>query len=231
MKSSRMFSEVLLHFGLKNIGGNFRTLKQRLEFDKIDYSHIPQGLGANRGRSVFKPEPIPYDKLFTQNSRHSRSTVKRRIILDKLLEYKCIICGLDPVWNNKPLTLILDHKNGIRDDHRMENLRFICPNCDIQNDTFGSKNIMKKHYNCESCGIHITKHSKSGLCRRCNDQQRKVFNRPSKEDLENMVDLEPITRIAKRYGITDKAVHKWCRSYNIRTKGVGYWSKLHAAKV
>lgn len=34
----------------------------------------------------------------------------------------------------------MDHKNGHNKDNRIENLRWVCPNCDRQLDTFGAKN-------------------------------------------------------------------------------------------
>lgn len=52
----------------------------------------------------------------------------------------CSICKLDAKWNNKPLTLILDHINGITNDWSIANLRLVCPNCDSQLLTFKSKN-------------------------------------------------------------------------------------------
>lgn len=43
-----------------------------------------------------------------------------------------------------PLIIIgveaLDHINGNNKDNRLENLRWVCPNCDRQLETFGSKN-------------------------------------------------------------------------------------------
>jgi hypothetical protein len=43
-------------------------------------------------------------------------------------------------WNGQPLKLQLDHINGINDDNRLENLRFICPNCHSQTITYAGKN-------------------------------------------------------------------------------------------
>ena len=43
--------------------------------------------------------------------------------------------GLD-----KKLSLQLDHINGINNDHRIENLRFLCPNCHSQTETYAGKN-------------------------------------------------------------------------------------------
>jgi hypothetical protein len=44
------------------------------------------------------------------------------------------------MWNNKNLTLQIDHINGIHSDNSISNLRFLCPNCHSQAETsFGSK--------------------------------------------------------------------------------------------
>ena len=46
-----------------------------------------------------------------------------------------------PFWNGKKLVFQLDHINGKRNDHRLENLRWLCPNCHSQTETYcGKKN-------------------------------------------------------------------------------------------
>lgn len=93
--------------------------------------------GFSKGMKRFVDEDI-----FTEDS-----LVKgiRYIVLSRnLVEYKCKICGLGPEWNNKKLILQLDHINGINTDHRLENLRFLCPNCHSQTETYGGKNKNKK---------------------------------------------------------------------------------------
>jgi hypothetical protein len=83
---------------------------------------------------------FPNEKLFVENSLTARGVIKKRIINQKLIDYKCSICNIDPVWNGKPMPLILDHINGINNDNRLENLRFVCSNCDTQLDTYKSRN-------------------------------------------------------------------------------------------
>jgi len=39
------------------------------------------------------------------------------------------------------LTLDIDHINGDWSDCKLNNLRFLCPNCHRQTDTFAGKNI------------------------------------------------------------------------------------------
>ncbi len=65
----------------------------------------------------------------------SRRCITINIQKYNLLEYKCDICSID-TWNGKKLPLDLDHINGINDDHRKDNLRYLCPNCHSQTDTF-----------------------------------------------------------------------------------------------
>lgn len=79
-------------------------------------------------------------KYFVENSPHARHAVKKYIIKYNLIEYICEQCKCDPIWKNKELVLVLDHINGINNDNRLENLRFLCPNCNSQTDTFCRKN-------------------------------------------------------------------------------------------
>jgi len=52
---------------------------------------------------------------------------------------RCSECGQGPVWNNKPLTLQLDHVDGDSDNNVLSNLRILCPHCHTQTETYGSK--------------------------------------------------------------------------------------------
>jgi hypothetical protein len=46
-----------------------------------------------------------------------------------------------PMWNGKPITLIVDHIDGCRHNNCLENLRLLCPNCNIQQPTRGKRHI------------------------------------------------------------------------------------------
>lgn len=106
-----------------------------------------QGIASHIIRCKKNPERVSgvitksTEEIFCENSTVARHIVKKRILSDYLIAYKCEICNCDPVWQGKPMPLILDHINGKNNDNRLENLRFICSNCDSQLDTYKSKNI------------------------------------------------------------------------------------------
>jgi len=51
-------------------------------------------------------------------------------------------------------------------------------------------------------------------------------NKPSKEELAKAVWETPTSKLALRYGVSDVAVAKWCRTYGIDKPPRGYWAKL-----
>ncbi|WP_200892372.1 hypothetical protein [Aliterella atlantica] len=53
---------------------------------------------------------------------------------------------------------------------------------------------------------------------------RKV-ERPFKEELEKLVWEKPTTQIAKDFGVSGKAIEKWCKGYEIDKPLRGYWMK------
>ena len=98
-------------------------------------------------------------KVFISNSSHPRHRVKERIIMERLLPYRCAVCGLKSRWQSKSLTLVLDHINGVNNDNRLQNLRFLCPNCNSQTNTFslGHRRMKnKRNTNHEARPVYVT---------------------------------------------------------------------------
>lgn len=83
-----------------------------------------------------------FSNVFVVNGMHGNSVINRIIKDYDIIPYDtCWMCGLSE-WINGKLILEIDHINGISNDHRIENLRFLCPNCHSQTETFRSKNII-----------------------------------------------------------------------------------------
>lgn len=107
-------------------------IKRRCEQLNISTEHFKQ-----TSNGVKK---IPLEDILIENSTYKNtSRLKERLIKENYLEYKCAICGNVGIWQDKPLTLQLDHINGNHQDNRLENLRLLCPNCHTQTETYGSK--------------------------------------------------------------------------------------------
>ncbi len=52
----------------------------------------------------------------------------------------------------------------------------------------------------------------------------------SRQELYNLVWAEPMITVCKRFGLTDNGLRKQCKSMDIPTPPVGYWSKLKHGK-
>ncbi len=134
------------------------------------------------------------------------------------------------------MSMILDHINGVRDDHRLENLRMVCPNCAATLDTHcGRRNRIHRakrqclrcdkafapgyaaqRYCSQRCGVRW---DRSDFRRKRRGQrglpkpaERKV-ERPPYEQLLEEIEATSYLAVGRRYGVSDNAVRKWVRWY------------------
>ena len=85
---------------------------------------------------------ITFDIVDILNGKHPQyptNKLKKRCIKDGILENKCIICGQLPKGEGKELVLHLDHIDGNKYNHDLDNIRILCPNCHTQTDTYSGK--------------------------------------------------------------------------------------------
>jgi Zn finger protein HypA/HybF involved in hydrogenase expression len=84
--------------------------------------------------------------MWIEGTYETKSRNFFRRYLTETQGYECSCCNISE-WNNKPIVLEVDHIDGNSENNRPENLRFICPNCHSQTDTYKARNIGKgRHY-------------------------------------------------------------------------------------
>ncbi len=230
------FAEVLNKMGQSsNSGSNRMLISLYSKEHNIKTEHF---YGKNNVRNA--------KDVFVENSNATQSTLRRYYKRGDYSEYKCAICGLPPFWNGQELTLTLDHINGKNNDNRLENLRWVCPNCDRQLPTYGTKR-KKRHTYCKQCGIEIAHSNKTSLCKKCYKNElysknnhtclicgtlvskeatyciscfhktSRKASRPEPLELAKMIVEQGFEATGKYFGVSGKAISKWCKASDIPT--------------
>lgn len=199
IKASKSLADVCRFLGIEISGSNYRYLHKRLfelgltyedcfEYKLVIRDHLNNLSGKQR---------ISDKKVFCKGSSVAQATLRKRA-RQTLFPYKCVDCGNEGKYNDKPLVLQLDHENGIRNDNRKENLKWRCPNCHSQTDTYSGRT---KYRN----GIRIDKRSK---------EHRKYVPKLNTRKVDHNLVLkkfeegESKSSIAKDLGVSQRAIAK-----------------------
>ena len=94
---------------------------------------------GGKGIKKNKPPSIPIKDIFNGIRSLTRWQFKNRLIKEGYKENKCEECGIS-TWNGKPLSIQLHHKDGNKNNNKLNNLEFLCPNCHSQTETFSGRN-------------------------------------------------------------------------------------------
>lgn len=209
IKESNNIAHLCKFFGMGIKGGNYNTIKRRILKENIDTSHFHNKKGE------FNSGWISKEKFLSElkNTKKQNGWIKKKIIEFKLIEYICKECNLQPFWNNKCLVLHLDHVNGNRNDNALNNLRFLCPNCHSQTETYSMGQRKEKQYYCIDCNDKIKK--KNVRCKKCGNIHRRKVMRPTDRELKELVDSNSLVFIGKKFGVSDNAIRKWCKDAQI----------------
>lgn len=212
--ASDSFSEVLRKLELRPAGSNHATLKREVIKYNIDYSHFSY-------KNKFKFNHIPNNKLSIdeilcvrdkQKSKLGRSTLLRAMKQNNIL-YVCNICNQLPLHNSQELILQIDHVDGNPWNNQLDNLRFLCPNCHSQTETYGIKNKGYIRHQYKKVKLKKTR-----------------INWPSNELLEKLLWEKPISYIAKELKICNSSVERRVKEQNINRPSSGYWGQHNRYK-
>jgi hypothetical protein len=106
------------------------------------------------------------------------------------------VCHIKPIHSFPEDTLV-----SIINDP--SNILILCPNCHWEHDRQYRKPKQEK----------------------VKKQRKRKVEWPTKEVLEKLLWEKPTTQISKQYGVSDKAVEKWTKKYNLTKPPRGYWAK------
>ena len=136
--------QVLGQIGLVPAGGNYKTVHSRIAKLGLDTSHFT-GAGWNVGlryRSFGRKAGL--EEILVENSPYAFTHgLRGRLIKEGWKEHRCEECNLIE-WRGCPIPLELHHNNGINNDHRIDNLQLLCPNCHAQTRNYRGKNQLKR---------------------------------------------------------------------------------------
>lgn len=116
-------------------GHSYRECRRKFGFSPATWHKA-----TLRGEITSRSQTMSIDDLLT--GPRNRGHVKQRLMRVGLLHNVCSECGLRE-WRAKPITMHIDHINGVRHDHRLENLRMLCPNCHSQTPTYSGRNMKR----------------------------------------------------------------------------------------
>jgi hypothetical protein len=204
-------AEVLKKLTMSITTNNYKSFHQNVRLYNIDTSHF-RGQSHLLGKINNIKTTIPLEKILIENSTYlGIAKLKIRLIKEGLLKYECYgdDCGIS-TWKGKKISLQLDHINGIHNDHRIENLRLLCPNCHSQTETFCGRNIKETDESKQQklCKCGAIKLKESETCRKCAATKREKINWPTDDDLLTMVKWQGYSGVAKKLGVSRTSIKK-----------------------
>jgi Zn finger protein HypA/HybF involved in hydrogenase expression len=139
VQSSISIREVLIKLNVSAHGGNYSVIKSYIKNLNIDTSHF-KGMGHSKGKNFGPKRPI--EEYLSNKHKITSHKLRQRLIREEYFEHKCSCCQ-NVLWNNKPIPLELEHKDGNHYNNNLDNLTLLCPNCHAQTSTYRGKNISK----------------------------------------------------------------------------------------
>jgi hypothetical protein len=221
--ASSSYAEVLRRLGLRAAGGNHRTVRKYVEdIWRIPTDHFEQ----HAALAAMPRRAVPLEEVLVEGSTYHRGHLKRRLLAEGIKRPVCEMCGQGEVWRGRRMALVLDHINGTHDDHRLENLRILCPNCNATLDTHCGRHKTRRHHDrpCPVCaavfrpttgGQRYCSASCAGRGERNRRAQlaRRRAERPAYEQLISEIETLGYAAVGRRYGVSDNAIRKWRRAY------------------
>lgn len=190
------------------------TLNSYLQKLGIEYKGITSQKGIKKNTNYKTAQE------YIQSSYVKSHRLLEKLIRDGIKQDKCEICGVT-YWQGIHLPLELHHKDCNHFNNDFDNLQILCPNChSIQEGNTGANTAKypkikkKQKKECPICKKNFI-NLESQMCCECYSFQQRKAERPSREELKQLIRNEAFTKIAKKYNVSDNAIRKWCKAENL----------------
>lgn len=216
VKGSFSYMEVLRRLGLKEAGGSHYHISKKIKEYGINTSHFKR-MAYNIGvvsKTAHTKESFIKERL-KLGTKINGTSLRKFLIKFGIKEHRCEKCN-NIEWNGELIPLEVDHIDGNHENNELSNLRFLCPNCHAQTETYCSKN--KKNYNTNdknnkstcSCGNH--KSPESDLCVKCSNKKERTrktkIDWPDKEEILERLKTSNFSKLGRELGVSDNAIRK-----------------------
>src|SRR3982751_114818 len=107
IEQSASLSDAVRTLGLRPVGGNHRTVKERSLAEGISLTRLLEGgrLASATKRAAATRRPLK--QVLVKDSNYSRFSLKQRLLREGILRNRCEMCGLGSSWNGRPIVLTL----------------------------------------------------------------------------------------------------------------------------
>lgn len=221
VNNSSSIKEIMRALGYKNTPYQYAGKAIKARMDKLNLT-----LDKTNAYDFLR---VPDEEMYCKGSL--RGGLRKRVLKDNFMPYACDICSNTGEWEGKPLTLQLDHIDGDATNNEKSNLRWLCPNCHTQTETYGSKNKDSKRKDrfreeslCQHCNQKYVRRSRTQrFCsNKCAGLAKKKTLPVTKDELIKEITSNGFLATGKKYGVSDNAIRKWCKRYGISPKASDY---------
>ena len=145
-----------------------------------------------------------HDRAFDNGCVYEHILVAEEILGRRLNDGECVhYKDLDRTNNSKDNLMIFKTISDHTSFHNGSNIH-------LDGDVWVAEHINNI---CPLCNKN-NKSLKAEMCMECSLKER-ALNIPSKDEVENLIYKMPFTKIGELYGVSDNAVRKWCKKYNL----------------
>lgn len=229
VKNSTSYADVIRALNLSKSGSKYTLVRRWVTKLGIPVDHFCNTGGFSQGHTR---STIPDHDVLVDNCPHDQTVVRR--VAKRLLPLICQECSIGGTYNDKPLVLQLDHINGKNNDNRIENLRWLCPNCHSQTLTWGAKRNDSSPRKrkprilmncCATCSTPCKQKYCSKKCVTADFRTRGVIGVskiiwPPNDTLSQMVDIDGYEKTGRNLGVSGNAVKKHLQKSKVSNEDV-----------